>query len=69
MTKPRTYLRFNEVQALVAGLAGLALTRGDPAGFSVCGSAPIFEDGCWREGFIVNPKRGAADNAMRRKLT
>lgn len=47
----------DELQALVAGLAGIALERGLDEGFSMIGQAPELLDGYWREGFIVNPRR------------
>ena len=52
-------LNHDEVQALVAGLAGLALTSGNPSGYEIAGAAPIYEDCYWREGFIINPTRAA----------
>jgi hypothetical protein len=48
----------DELQALVSGLAGLAIARGSTEEFSVHGVAPTLVDGSWREGFIVNPCRG-----------
>lgn len=48
-------LTHDELQALVAGLGGLALACGKHEGYAVVGAGPVFEDGCWREGFIVNP--------------
>src|SRR5207244_3718820 len=47
----------DELQALVAGLAGVALEGGDELGIRVAGVSPIEIDGAWREGFIVNPTR------------
>jgi hypothetical protein len=53
-------LRFSEIpshdelQATVAGLAGLALEVGDWENCAIAGVAPSFVDGFWREGFIVN---------------
>ena len=49
----------DELQAVVAGLAGLALSDGHAAGLSISGTASIQTDGTWREGFIVNPIRRA----------
>jgi hypothetical protein len=45
----------DELQALVAGLAGLALERGDWDQCRISGCAPVLIDSLWREGFIVNP--------------
>jgi hypothetical protein len=59
-------LTHDELQALVAGLAGLALERVDLQGYAVEGLPPVQEDGFWREGFIINPTRGAiARRALR----
>jgi hypothetical protein len=48
-------LNHDELQALVAGLAGLALADGQQDGYELVGSAPVHEDGYWREGFIICP--------------
>jgi hypothetical protein len=45
----------DQLQALVGGLAGLALSEGDPSGFRILGHPPRREEGHWREGFIVLP--------------
>ena len=45
----------DEIQAVVAGLAGLALGGSTPWGFSALGLPPTLEKGHWREGFIVSP--------------
>jgi hypothetical protein len=45
----------DELQALVSGLAGLALSDGHAVGVNVAGVPPIQMDGTWREDFIVNP--------------
>ena len=45
----------DQLQALVAGLAGLSLLARHPASYQVVGMAPFFLDGTWREGFIINP--------------
>jgi hypothetical protein len=50
-------LSHDELQALVAGLAGVALDDGNAAGVSIAGVPPMRMDGTWREGFIVNPTR------------
>ena len=49
----------DELQALVAGLAGLAVERGDPHGYVAAGIEPRYADGTWREGYIVNPRAPA----------
>jgi hypothetical protein len=53
-------LSHDELQALVAGLAGMALDDGNAAGVSIAGVPPVRLQGTWREGFIVNPTRKAA---------
>jgi hypothetical protein len=54
------HLSHDELQALVAGLAGVALDDGNVAGVSIAGVPPKRLEGLWREGFIVNPTRKAA---------
>ena len=49
----------DELQALVAGLAGLALERGDLSRLERVGVAPFEREGAYREGFIVSPKAAA----------
>jgi predicted nuclease with RNAse H fold len=49
----------DELQALVAALAGVAFARGNKAGYEVNGVPPISLEGTWREGFIINPTRQA----------
>ena len=44
----------DELQAIVAGLSGLAIERGDWQSCVVSGREPSFEDNHWREGFIIN---------------
>jgi hypothetical protein len=45
----------DELQALVAGLAGVAVANGNPSGYEAVG-APLHEvGGVMREGYIVNP--------------
>jgi hypothetical protein len=44
----------DELQALVAGLAGPAIAARDPSRVRLSGVAPCLTDGFWREGFIVN---------------
>jgi hypothetical protein len=46
----------DELQALVAGLAGIAIEAGNYVGIAVAGRSPFLLGGTWREGFIVNPK-------------
>lgn len=45
----------DELQALVAGLAGIAVLLGDSSGYTPVGSPPVWRDGVCLEGFIVNP--------------
>jgi hypothetical protein len=47
----------DELQALVAGLAGIAIEAGNHAGIAIAGRPPFSLDGTWREGYIVNPTR------------
>jgi hypothetical protein len=54
----------DELQALVSGLAGLALEAGNVEGIAVCGVPPFEVEGTWREGFIINPTRHAAQHGM-----
>lgn len=49
----------DELQALVSGLAGIPLLRGDKEAFRIEGTAPFILEGKVREGFIVNPVRRA----------
>lgn len=44
----------DELQALVASLAGLALARGDRSSYEAVGAPPVLIDGIWREGYILN---------------
>jgi hypothetical protein len=53
-------LTHHELQALVAGLAGIAVEGHAAFAFNVVGVSPFQLEGSWREGFIVNPVRGAA---------
>lgn len=46
----------DELQAIVSGLAGLALLRGDAEGVRLEGVAPFELEGTLREGYIVNPR-------------
>jgi len=52
-------LSHDQVQALVAALAGVAVSRGSCAGYVAAGVQPKRLDGSWREGFIINPTREA----------
>lgn len=45
----------DQLQAMVGGLAGLALEERNTAGARIVGKPPRREDGHWREGFIVLP--------------
>lgn len=45
----------DQLQAIVGGLAGLALEERNTAGARIVGKPPRREDGHWREGFIVLP--------------
>jgi hypothetical protein len=47
----------DELQALVAGLAGVALESGDWQACEVAGLPPCRSGDVWVEGFIVNPRR------------
>ena len=46
----------DQLQAFVAGLAGVALERGDWNQCDIKGITPAWAGGCWREGYIVLPK-------------
>ena len=45
----------DQLQAIVAGLAGLALEEHSTSGARIVGTPPRREEGHWREGFIVLP--------------
>jgi len=47
----------DQLQAIVGGLAGLALEGGEMRKVQIVGNPPRREDGHWREGFIVLPAR------------
>lgn len=57
----------DELQALVAALAGPALAARETVGVQLAGVAPFYRDGAWREGFIAlplrSPKKSVSDNA------
>jgi len=46
----------DQMQAIVGGLAGLALEARNQVGARIVGSTPRREGGHWREGFIVVPE-------------
>jgi hypothetical protein len=52
-------LSHDQLQALVAAVAGVPLVRGHPTGYVASGIMPSLVEGTWREGFIVNPTREA----------
>ena len=45
----------DELQATVAGLAGVSLERENLAGLAFAGVEPHVVDGTWREGYILSP--------------
>ena len=45
----------DQLQAIVAGMPGLALEAHNPAAMRIVGNPPRREQGHWREGFIVLP--------------
>jgi hypothetical protein len=49
-------LTHDQIQAVVAGLGGLAIERCRWDGCAVAGVPPKIEDEHWREGLIINPK-------------
>jgi Protein of unknown function (DUF429) len=53
-------LTHDELQALIAGLAGIAVEGHASCAVTLAGVAPFELNGSWREGFIVNPARRAA---------
>ncbi|GLC27769.1 DUF429 domain-containing protein [Roseisolibacter agri] len=52
----------DELQAIVAGMAGLALERGTDTEVARFGTAPFRRDGSWREGYIVCPRADRDDS-------
>ncbi len=50
----------DDLQAAVAGLAGIAFDSNNAHGVFVAGLPPVELEGSWREGFIVNPSTTAA---------
>lgn len=53
---PDREIGHDEVQALVAGLAGIAALAGGLRACDLRGCNPFIEDGSWREGFILSPR-------------
>jgi hypothetical protein len=49
----------DELQAIAAGIAGLALAQARRSGFEAIGVPPFELAGAWREGFILSPPRSA----------
>jgi hypothetical protein len=47
----------DELQALIAGIAGLALLERVPESYELAGETPQLVDGIWREGFVLIPVR------------
>ncbi len=54
----------DELQALVAALAGPALAARDPVGVRLAGVAPFYRAGAWREGFIALPAKSVSDTNL-----
>lgn len=55
----------DQLQAIVGGLAGLALEERSTTGARIVGNAPVREEGHWREGFIVLPLPPASSPGLR----
>jgi len=53
----------DELQAVVGGIAGLALGYLGLSGCEVAGRAPFLEGGLWREGFILSARRSLTRHA------
>jgi hypothetical protein len=53
----RGELNHDQLQATVAGLAGVALERRNLAGLAFAGVEPFELEGTWREGYILSPTR------------
>jgi len=70
-TRMDTEPNHDELQALVAGYAGLAIARREAQGFALTGEAPFLLDGVVREGFIATPLRELKpkDRQIRRSTT
>jgi hypothetical protein len=56
----------DQLQAVVAGLAGLAVETSEWTACAVAGHAPFVRDSCWREGFIVNATHAIAEALLMR---
>jgi len=54
----------DELQAVVAGLAGILMERYGTESCAVNGLPPYMEDGLWREGFIVSPTSAACQRRV-----
>lgn len=54
---PQSDIGHDELQSLVAGLAGIALVNQGLIACDVRGIDPFVEDGVWREGLILSPRR------------
>ncbi len=50
------HVSHDEVQALAAGLAGIAMLRTGLGSCDLRGLNPFIEEGSWREGFILSPR-------------
>jgi hypothetical protein len=57
----------DELQAMVAGMAGLALEAGHGDDLELAGKPPRLLDGSWREGFIVNLRADARMSRLRKE--
>jgi hypothetical protein len=55
----------DQLQAIVAGLAGLAIEEDNPGAVRIVGNPPHREEGHWREGFIALPVRPGAPTGLR----
>ena len=51
----------DQLQAVVAGLAGLAVEKNIWNACVAAGVPPFADEGCWREGFILNATSGIRD--------
>jgi hypothetical protein len=58
-------LNHDELQATVAGLAGVALERRNTTGIAFAGVDPFVVQGTWREGYILNPTPDAVVDTPR----
>jgi len=59
----------DELQALVAALAGLTGLGLPSMGCSVAGRRPLLMDGLWREGFVVNPTQSPQHSSSSPSIT